>query len=478
MIPTRALREARLAVVEALLAAGVDPIAPAFERAQLLDQLGRTEAARAAYLAVLTRDPGHAGALNALGQLLDRTGFHTAARTVYERVVALHPDDPAGHGNLGTVLLDAGEIEAARRHYEIVLTLDPANVVAHQCLAILLLRLGDERAAAAHGEIGFRAGASTWPFRGAGEPIDVLVVHSARGGNVPIDRFIDDQTFAKSTIVAEFFTAALPPHAFVINAIGDASRCRDALRAAACFLRATSAPVVNAPATVAATAREATASALAGVPGVVASRTVTFSRAQLRDPRAAETLAAAGFEWPVIVRAPGFQTGLHCNLVERPSELAAAVAELPGEDALVIAFADVRSPSDANVRKYRVMIVDGVIFPLHLAIAKHWMVHYFRADTGEQPAYRAEEAAFLADLSGALGTAAMTALHAIAGRLALDYGGIDFALDARGRVVVFEANATMIVPPAAAEREPYRRAAVERIEQAVRGMLLARAGRS
>jgi glutathione synthase/RimK-type ligase-like ATP-grasp enzyme len=39
----------------------------------------------------------------------------------------------------------------------------------------------------------------------------------------------------------------------------------------------------------------------------------------------------------------------------------------------------------------------------------------------------------------------MTAINAIGQRLAMDYVGIDFALLPDGRVVVFEANATMVV---------------------------------
>jgi hypothetical protein len=403
---------------------------------------------------------------------------NTAARSAYARAVDTHPDDPTSHGNLATSLLDAGDAEAARRHYEIALRLDPDNIAAHQCLAILLLRLGDDRGAAMHGRIGFRAGASAWPYRGEGKPIPVLVVHSALGGNIPIDRFLDDRTFAKSTIVAEFFTVALPPHAFVVNAIGDASRCRNALRAANAVLSATTAPIVNAPRFVAGTAREATATILAGLSGVRAPRTMAFARSQLSDRGAGVTLAAAGFDWPVIVRAAGFHAGEHCVLVEQPEQLDHAVAALPGEELLVIQYIDIRSVRDAKFRKYRVMIVDCTILPLHLAISMHWMVHYFSADMAERPEHHAEEAAVLADMHNVLGTDATVALSAIAERIGLDYGGIDFAFDTQGRVVVFEANATMIVPPSSAEHEPYRRAAVEQVEAALRTMLLKRAGAS
>jgi hypothetical protein len=60
--------------------------------------------------------------------------------------------------------------------------------------------------------------------------------------------------------------------------------------------------------------------------------------------------------------------------------------------------------------------------------------------------------------------------------LGLDYGGIDFGLDAAGNVLLFEANATMVVnPPEPDPRWDYRRTPVERVLAAVRTMLATRA---
>jgi hypothetical protein len=70
------------------------------------------------------------------------------------------------------------------------------------------------------------------------------------------------------------------------------------------------------------------------------------------------------------------------------------------------------------------------------------------------------------------------AFVANAAELGLDYAGIDFALDARGDVVLFEANATMAVyPPPPGAHWDYRRPAVERIVAAVRALLVNRGGR-
>jgi glutathione synthase/RimK-type ligase-like ATP-grasp enzyme len=67
----------------------------------------------------------------------------------------------------------------------------------------------------------------------------------------------------------------------------------------------------------------------------------------------------------------------------------------------------------------------------------------------------------------------MNALERIQSVLGLDYGGIDFSLNAQGEVLVFEANATMAVnPPEPGEQWNYRRPAYKRIHTAVQKMLI------
>jgi hypothetical protein len=164
-------------------------------------------------------------------------------------------------------------------------------------------------------------------------------------------------------------------------------------------------------------------------------------------------------------------------LVDRAEAMAEAVAGLPGAELTAIQYLDSRG-ADGKVRKYRVMMIDGRLYPLHLAISSHWKIHYFTAEMAERPEHRAEDAEFLENMPGVLGPRAMAALEQIQAALGLDYAGIDFALSPAGDLLLFEANATMVVnPPEPDERWAYRRPAVERIFAAVRGMLLRKAGR-
>lgn len=215
---------------------------------------------------------------------------------------------------------------------------------------------------------------------------------------------------------------------------------------------------------------------LAGLPGVVTPIAATLPRERLSASDAATTLARQGFGFPLLLRSPGFHTGLHFLLVESFEALPRALAELPGEELVVMQFLDARGP-DGKTRKYRVMMIDDQLYPLHCAISSHWKIHYFTAEMADNPEHRAEDAAFLEDMRGVLGPVAMNALEGIQSVLGLDYGGIDFGLNAKGEVLVFEANATMVVnPPARDARWNYRRPACERIYAAVQKMLMERAG--
>lgn len=460
-------------------ATGDDDLELDLAYAQTLDLAGDDDAARAAYIEILGRDPGHFGALSGLGALLRRTGLPRSARRAFTEAVRLHPEIPSGHANLANALLDAGEVVAARRHYEAALRLDPEHAHAHQGLAVLLLRLGDVEAAQRHGRLGF-ASVTEWPYRGEGAGVPILLAFSALGGNVNTSpEVFDDRVFRKATLVAEFCPpdVALPAHDVVFNGIGDADLCAAGLQAIEPVLARTRAPVVNRPAAVLATTRVANARRLGALPGVVTAATAAFPRSVLAGASAEAALAAGGFAFPLLLRAPGFHTGKHFVRVERAAELAGAVAQLPGDELLAIAFVDVRA-ADGKYRKYRALFVDGALYPLHVAVARDWMVHYFTAAM-DDAAHRAEEAAFLADMPGTIGPEAVRALERVRDALGLDYGGVDFAFGRDGRLVVFEANATMVfLRPRPDPETAYRLPAVERIGEAVRAMLVRRATRA
>jgi tetratricopeptide (TPR) repeat protein len=473
-------RKEALCEVEARIKLDKESIDLRFERACLLNELGRIEDAKQAYLDVLTRCPEHVGALNNLGTLLYFTGYRTAARSAYTEAIRLHPNQPMAHVNLGNLFLEAGELAAAREHYEAALSIDAQFAEAHQGFGNLLAELGQEEAAAEHQHqrLGQRDRRATeLPYRGEAEPVSLLLLTSGRRGDVPIRHLLDDKIFRTFVVLPNVYDpdAPLPEHQVVFNAIGDADLCKQALDRAVTLMDRTFARVINAPEAVLQTGRAANARRLAGVPGVVAPRIANFSRDALAGAEAGEVLARRGFEFPLLLRASGFHNGRHFLLLENAPQLPAALAGLPGEEFTVIQYLDARG-ADGLYRKYRVMMIGGRLYPLHLAISAGWKIHYVTADMTENASHREEESRFLEDMPGVLGSRAMAALAEIQNVLGLDYAGIDFGLSAGGHVLLFEANATMtVLPPERDRRWDYRRAAVQRIEEAVRNMLVQRA---
>jgi hypothetical protein len=419
-------------------------IARLLERARRLESIGQDEPAKAAYLELLRIDSTHWAALNELGTLAWATGHRSAARTAYRQAVQCHPDNPIGRVNLGNLLYQSGELAEARVQYEAALVTGGELAEAHQGLARTLAALGETAAAEPHWERGFVGHASVAKrYRGTATAVPALLLVSVQRGNVATAQFLDDRVFQVVALYAEYCDPAqpLPPHAIVFNAIGDADLCPLALQRAQLLIARTAAPVINAPAI----------------------------RAMMRS-----AVQSAELTFPVLLRAPGFHTGRHFVRVERREGLAAALAALPGDQLLAMECLDATG-ADGLSRKYRVMIIDGVLYPLHLAISSDWKVHYFSADMAASASHREEERRFLDDMPAVLGSRAMVALEQIGAGLGLDYAGVDFGLGKDGSLLLFEANATMVIlPPDADSKWDYRRAAIERALDAVRRMLLDR----
>lgn len=450
-----------------------------FQRARLLSLAGRADEARQAYLLLLAADPGHFGALSNLGTLLLADGYRSAARTAYTEALRHHPDQADGHVNLANVLFQEHALADAARHYRNALVLQPTHPAAHQGLAHVLTAGGDEPAAQRHRRAGF-AGNAVIDLGGAADAPAVLLLISSAGGDIPIRRFVDPPRYRTTVIVADFFDPAQPltPHHLVVNAIGDADICGPALKIAQAIAARSTAPLINRPDAVLATGRIANAARLGNLPGVVTPPMASLPRDQLAGDGASAALARHGLGFPLLLRTPGFHAGQYFRKVDSAADLPAALSALPGEMLTAIGFLDAGG-ADGKIRKYRVMFVDGQVYPLHAAVSSDWKVHYFSAEMAGNPAHRRIDGEFLVDMRAVLGQRACDALQAICRELALDYGGADFSLDADGEVLLFEANATMVVnPPDPDPLWEYRRGPTERIIAAVEAMLAKRVSRN
>ncbi|MDD9877131.1 MAG: tetratricopeptide repeat protein [Magnetovibrio sp.] len=106
-------------------------------------QAGRTEAAEAAYRAVLEDDPENTGALNGLGQVLRGLGRLDEAMTCFRQVVMIAPDHVEAQAHMAGTLADLGRHDAAVMAYGRAITLAPDIAFLHAAIGVVQRQAGD-----------------------------------------------------------------------------------------------------------------------------------------------------------------------------------------------------------------------------------------------------------------------------------------------------------------------------------------------
>ena len=379
---------------------------------------------------------------------LDRP--HDAERH-FKSALALGRTRDANAG-LGSLYLAVGMLDAAEHHARGVLSDDDRGAVddtliamAHQTLAGVFEARGDPASAGLHLDQAYGR-QSLFRQPAAASPFTTLVLLTRAQGNISYQSLLPPLRFDRTVWYMEHADleqiAELPPHAVVLNAIGDPDAAMASQPVVDAFVRQSTRPVLNDPARVRATFRHRLAETLGGLEDVITPWTVRLSAAEIAAHGLATAVARAGLEPPILVRPVGSHGGVGLFLAKDKAGLAAMDAPA-GLDAYITRFHDTRS-ADGYFRKYRVIFVDRRAFPYHLAIGRHWMVHHQNTDMAGDAARTAEEMRFLREPRAAIGARAVAAVEAIGRRLDLDYAGLDFAVTADGQVLVFEANATML----------------------------------
>jgi glutathione synthase/RimK-type ligase-like ATP-grasp enzyme len=221
-------------------------------------------------------------------------------------------------------------------------------------------------------------------------------------------------------------------------------------------------PVVNDPARIQNTTRDATALALADVEGCRVPRTIRVNAGD-------ELPDGLGLVFPLLARQAGMHGG---DVFEKLDDVAALTAFLMAHadhDRYLIDYIDYRS-ADGFFRKYRFLFIGEEILPYHLAIGDDWKLHRDSTEMVHHVWMQDEEERFLREPGQAFGAAHYQSLRVIRDRIGLDYFGIDCGLDPNGDLVVFEVNASMLVHDQNPEF-PYKDPYIRRIKVAFDGML-------
>jgi tetratricopeptide (TPR) repeat protein len=436
-------------------------------RASACKTLGRFWEAAEAMETVLARVPGLAETRVGLANIYAALERFAKAEHHLLEAIRLQPSLLEAHVNLGSVYLRMIRYDLAEGPTRHALSLDPGHIAANQNLDMILAQkrapeLQSNDATAGQEQIFIERAEM------AGAPV-ALILSSPGGGNVPYPHLLPRAGYGRILWYLQYALPGqdnpLPAHDFVFNAIGDPDAAPEAQAAAERFAASCRLPLFNRPDRIARTYRSTMPALLAAIPDVVAPRAERFASA---DGDLVQKIVDSGLRFPLIVRPAGRHGGEGVQRIEALPDLA---AQLPDADALYATeFTDYRS-ADGWYRKYRAIFVDRKPYPYHLAIGDHWLLHYWTAGMETDAARRDEELRFLRDPENAVGTRAWAALGAIAAELDLDFAGIDFSVLADGRLLFFEANATMLVHPEDEAMFAYKNDAVRKIIGAVDTMI-------
>ena len=445
----------------------------------LLQQVGERDAALVALDRALAIDPDYTTAHHNRGMLLAEMRRPEEAREAFRQVLAARQDSADAWHNVGAAHASLDEHEPAAAACRQALALDPGHLGAYATLAQALghLHRGAE-AAEVRAEWARRQGVVVTRCRCEPPQARILLLGAAEFCNVPTGDLFDRMRFetislnlmppAQADSDPALRRESLPPFDIVFNAIGDADRGSPFFARAAEFCQKLDRPLLNMPDRVARTRRDALPALIKDIPGLVTPRMRRIARADL----AAFAAAPERLDRPLLVRPAGSHGGDDLARIEDRAELAGYAEKAPADEYYVSDFWDYRG-GDGFFRKYRLIFVDRKVFPYHLAITSHWLAHYWRADTTD--GMKHEEEGFLADFRQAFRGAAAEAVSEAARRLDLDYAGMDCTILPDGRVLVFEANATMLVHlRESREAFAYKHAHVPRIIDAMSEMVLRR----
>lgn len=225
----------------------------------------------------------------------------------------------------------------------------------------------------------------------------------------------------------------------LLNHVGDPDLCAGALSLIEKIANKVDRPCFNAPAAVARSTRDGVARALAGLDGIDVPKTIRIGST---DP--AQVLGAiedAGMCFPVLLRIAGAHGGEDMLRIDGPDDAAEMARLTPkGRAFYATEFREFAS-SDGFYRKSRIVVVGEEIFLRHYIVGEGWLLHVGRRAANTE----AEEIGSIANFDAALAPRLRPLFQEIGRRLGLDFFGVDCNIEPSGRVILFEANACMLI---------------------------------
>ncbi len=412
--------------------------------------LGMEKEAEASYRHALELNPLFVKSHDKLAALLIEQGRLAEAAVNLQRSLEINPDSYFIQYCLGSLIYSTGgNYNEAITCLERSITLNPYCANSYNILGGVLLSIGQ----VAKSKAMLRYAQElcpllTWPAKKEKADFSVVLLYAPGGyGCTPINYLIsgapyDCHFYCVIPDTQPSLDVLQAKADVVINLVADADNGKDVLLVAQALVDCLSRPTFNHPCLIMDTGRETIACRLADISFCRVPRTICFAGSHLLE--AAKSMGIDGFILPLLVRITGTHGGDDFEKFADFNAIADFVSKRPEADYYVTEYVDYRS-ADGFFRKYRWICIDGELLPYHLAIHDDWKVHHFRTDMTNQRWMRLEEEHFLKYPHLVFNESCQAALRAVFAATKLDYCGIDCAFDCNGEILIFEANAAMLV---------------------------------
>jgi tetratricopeptide (TPR) repeat protein len=482
----------------------------------LLYKSGKREQALEVYLKALSINSQNAIVHNNIGRIYFDSEKINAAREHFNQALLIDNKYYQAWINQGRTLAELTRTEESEQCYRQALALAPQSTVALHCLSFMLIQQGstekyDEAitllkllleiepkhtdALIGLGNVLMKKGCTSeaLQFFQKAKKLKTFTTWSATLPKLPFSAVLLDSPFAASIPVHYLLGKAnydrniyclLPSDtsnhveeinhssAILINLLGDVDHGLEMLQVALEICKKVNRPVINHPQMVMQTDRVRIAEILTDIKHCRTAKTIRIKENDIGVqllPHNANDLSS-----PQLIRMAGTHGGESLCLCNNLSEIKNYIQNNRAPSYYLSEFINYQSP-DGYYRKYRWICIDQKIYPYHLAIHKDWLVHYFRTDMANHEWMLNEERDFIATPLKIFKPHHIKALEEVAKRIKLDYFGIDCGINEQDAIIIFEANATMLVHDEKSEPFIFKNEGIHKIKHAFDTMITFRA---
>ncbi len=265
----------------------------------------------------------------------------------------------------------------------------------------------------------------------------------------------------------------LPEHDIVIIAVSELDRNYSILKTLATELTHWQKPILNKPQHIIAMARDRTSHMLQNIQGITMPATYRISRNDVQIVTTKNTIDnILNQPFPIIIRPVDSHAGSGLQKLDDIIDVKNYLHNQTAENYFLSSYVNYAS-QDSKFRKYRIILINGQPFIVHMAISDEWMVHYANAGMQDDINKRLEEQYVMDTFHNQFAARHAIAFKAIYERIGLNYIGIDCGETQQGDLLIFEiGNALAVHTLDSADIFSYKKSHINNIFSAFEQLLV------